>query len=67
MIKVEVMFNGASNLYEFDMEHERFMEKWGHNINEVGYFQAYEKTGHWIVINPSQCGTIDIWEWNPNS
>lgn len=64
MKKVEVIvyFNGAYNYYYFLMDIESFMKRWHNHLNIAGYFEGNDQEGRYIVINPSNCGTIEIKE-----
>lgn len=57
---VSVYFNGAYFSHEFDMNIKEFMLKWNNQINAVGFFTHSNNVGKTIIINPSNCGMIEI-------
>ncbi|RST57644.1 hypothetical protein D5F11_021530 [Siminovitchia terrae] len=64
MVSVHVMFNGASMYYEFENDIEGFMKRWNNHMPAVGFFTGEDKDGKKVIINPSNCGTIEIREIN---
>jgi hypothetical protein len=60
--KVAVHFNGASNFYRFAINKETFMRDWESQIFNLGFYSATDEKGVYVVINPSQCGGIEITE-----
>ncbi len=59
---VAVHFNGATNYYYFLEDKESFLKRWNNHIPAVGYFKSRDENGNEIIINPSQCGGIEMVE-----
>ena len=62
MVSVHVIFNGASIHYEFFEDLETFMRRWNNQLAGAGYFTSKDTDGKLVIINPSNCGTIEIVE-----
>ena len=67
--EVKVNFNGAIMKYLFAIEKNEFIKIWDNHIGGIGHFQfpGYVEHIHpfdqaLIIINPSQCGSIEICE-----
>ena len=67
--EVNVNFNGATMKYLFMVEKDEFIKTWDNHIGGIGHFQfpGYvdfidENHETLIIINPSQCGSIEIHE-----
>ncbi|WP_107838648.1 hypothetical protein [Metasolibacillus meyeri] len=61
-VQVSVHFNGASNYYYFPMDKETFMKQWNNQIAGIGFYSADDEKGCFIVINPTNCGAIEVLE-----
>ena len=57
---VFVNFNGWSQEFYFKMPYKKFHEYWTNQIAGVGYVSLYDEENKYVIINPSQCGTITI-------
>jgi hypothetical protein len=54
--------NGVTTECVFNLNINKFHEKWRNHILGVGYFTNIDDDGETIIINPSQCGLIHIEE-----
>lgn len=59
---IYITFNGADNNYTFNMDLETTIKKFNNHITAVGFFSAHDEKGRFVVINPSNCGIIEIRE-----
>jgi len=62
MVIVDIMFNGATFSYKFDMSLESFIKIWDNHNAGVGYFTGEDVDRKTIIINPSHCGAIEMRE-----
>lgn len=59
---LQIYFNGLELCYQFPIEKETFMKHWNNQIDGAGYFKGEDESGQCVIINPSQCGVIEIYE-----
>lgn len=62
--KVTVHFNGAYFEHLFSIDKTSFMKIWNNHILAIGYFELDNDEGKTIIINPSNCGMVEIEEIN---
>lgn len=60
MVSVKVVFNGGYDNYQFDRGFDEFVSDWSSQVKEFGFFKGLDVNGNIIVINPSNCGTVEI-------
>ena len=59
---VYIMFNGADKTIYFPMDKKTFMSRWDNHVIGCGYLTMDDEEGNTVVINPSNCGVVDISE-----
>lgn len=59
---IRISFNDFDINHTFDMDLETTIQKWNNHITAVGYFSNRDEKGRFVVINPSNCGIIEIRE-----
>lgn len=57
---VKVYINGDYFSHIFNMPMKEFMQKWNNQIKGIGHFTHSDNQGKTIIINPSNCGMIEI-------
>lgn len=62
-VRVSVYLQGTCNYYYFPYDYETFMQGFDGSVAALGYYGEKDEKGRYIIINPSQCSTIEITEF----
>ena len=60
--EVTVLIGNETYCYRFPLDKETFLEYWHNHLPAVGYFTGKDDSGNEIIINPTNCGVIEITE-----
>lgn len=60
--EVIVRIGNETYYYCFPLNKEVFLRRWDKQLAGAGYFAGIDDSGNEIVINPSQCGIVEITE-----
>lgn len=61
--RVTAHINGDTHYYYFALSKEGFMSMWNNQIPGCGYYTGRDEDGKIVIINPSNCGAIEIEEF----
>lgn len=59
---VGVIFDGTLITYIFNKPKEEFLKLWKNHICAVGYISLDDENGNHVIINPTNCGIVEIKE-----
>lgn len=60
--EVIVRLNNETYYYRFPIDKETFLKYWHNHLPAVGYFTGKDDSGNEVIINPTNCGVIEITE-----